>query len=104
MNFLGYPTEIWLAAIVSVLIRLKYNRSTTVLGSITTVSVAIFAGVFMHEPLITLMGLSDDWKIFTAIVIALSAENFMKNIMIISDDRDFVREWIVKIISKGPKQ
>jgi hypothetical protein len=104
MIFLGYPIEIWLAAVVSVLIRFKYNQISTVLGSITSIVVAIFAGVFMHEPLMALFGINSEWAIFTAIVISLTAENFLKSIMEISEDREFIKEWIKHMLTKGPRK
>lgn len=103
MQFLGYPMEIWLAAIVAMLIRLQTSNTLTILGATTTVIVALFAGVILYEPIIILFGLSESWSIPIAIIVALSAENLMKAIVEISSDRDWLKDWIRYLVDKRNK-
>lgn len=94
MLFLGYPIEIWAASFVAVLIKISANKKLTILGAFTTVIVALFSGVILYQPILAMFALDSTWAIPLAIIIALSAENLMKAILQVSEDR----EWLVDTI------
>lgn len=94
MILLGYPLEIWIAAGIAVFVRIQSSNRLTWLGSITTVSVGVFSGLILYEPLAMLIGLSTTWHVLLAIIIALSSENLMKAIVELSADREWIKDRI----------
>ena len=94
MNFFGYPVEIWLASFVAVMLKLKKTSSWSIVGTISTISIALFSGLVLYGPIITIMELPPTWSVPVAILSALTAENFMNNIVDISDDSDFIKDWL----------
>lgn len=98
--FLGFPYEIWIAVIISVLVRLRAMKGATIVSTIITIIVALCAGMWLHEPFMVIMNLSETWTIPIAILIALSAENVMKGIVELTSDSTFIKDifkiWISK--------
>ena len=94
MLFLGYPVEIWVASFIAVLIKILANKKFTLLAASITILVALFSGVILYQPILTIFALEQTWGIPLAIIIALSAENIVKAILQVSDDR----EWLVDLI------
>lgn len=91
MNFLGYPIEIWAAAIVAVFVKLQTSNTLTLFGAIATTVIALFSGVFLYLPIATMLSLSVSWHMPLAIIIALSAENLMKAIVELSADVEWLK-------------
>lgn len=100
MNFFGYPMEIWFASFVAVMFKLKMTSNWTIVGTITTVSIAMFSGLILYLPIVELLELSSSWNVPVAILVALTAENFMKNVVDLSNDGDFFKDWIRYIVTK----
>lgn len=104
MLLFGYPIQIWIACIVAILVKLQSTRSLTVFGVITTVAVAMGSGVLLYGPMLALLSLEATWSIPMAIILALSAENILKAMLDISDDRkwikDQLRSWLLKDVEK----
>ena len=100
MNLFGYPIEIWVAAFISVLVKLKSSKHLTLLGSIVTISVALASGVILYQPMLVLLNLSSTWAVPVSIMIALTAENFMKSLVELSADKDWLREWLKFLITR----
>lgn len=100
MNFLGYPVEIWAAAIVAVFVKLQTSNTLTIFGAIATTIIALFSGVFLYLPIASMLSLSVSWHMPLAIIIALSAENLMKAIVEISADKEWLKDWIIFLVDR----
>lgn len=100
MNFFGYPIEIWVAAFISVLVKLQANKHFTLLGSIVTISVALASGVILYQPILIILNLNATWAVPVSIMIALSAENLMKSLVELSADKDWLTDWIKLLITR----
>lgn len=100
MNFFNYPVEIWFASFVAVMFKLKMTSKFTVIGTITTVSIAMFSGLIMYTPLVDLLQLSPSWNVPIAILVAITAENFMKNVVDISNDGQMFKDWLGFIVTR----
>lgn len=100
MNLFGYPIEIWVAAFISVLVKLQSSKHLTLLGSIVTISVALASGIILYQPILILLNLSSTWAVPVSIMIALSAENIMKSLVELSADKDWLRDWIKFLITR----
>ena len=100
MNFFGYPVEIWLASFVAVMFKLKNNSNMTIVGTITTVTIAMFSGLVLYRPIIEIINLAPSWNVPVAILVAITAESFMKQINDISNDKDFVKDWLKYILAR----
>lgn len=98
MVFLGHPIEIWAAILIAVMIKLRSSKNLTKYGYATTIGVAVLSGLFLYAPLITLIGLSASWEIPIAILIGLTAENIMNNIVAISSDIDLLKSFTEKFV------
>ena len=96
----GYPIEIWIALAVSILIKLQSNKRLSLLGAITTVAVALFSGLLLYGPIVSLFALSNSWEIIVAILVALTAENLMKTIVEISADKELLAGLVKFLITK----
>ncbi len=100
MNFFGYPIEIWLASFVAVMFKLKTNSNMSWFSILATVTIAMFSGVIMYKPIAEIFSLSASWNVPVAILIAVSAENLMKHVTRISNDEDFVKDWLKFILTR----
>lgn len=100
MNFLGYPIEIWAAAIIAVFVKLQASNTLTLFGAITTVVIALLSGVFLYTPIAAILSLGTSWHIPLAIIIALSAENLMKAIVELSADKEWLKDWIIFMVDR----
>ncbi len=100
MNFFGYPMEIWFASFVAVMFKLKMTSNWTIVGTITTMSIAMFSGLILYLPVVELLELSASWKVPVAILVSLTAENIMKSVVDLSADGDFLKDWIRYIVTK----
>ena len=100
MSLFGYPIEIWVAIAVSILIKLQSNKRLTLLGAITTVSVALASGLLLYQPIVVLFSLSPSWEIIVAILVALTAENLMKTLVEISADRELLTGIVKFLVNK----
>lgn len=102
MVFLGHPIEIWAAILIAVMIKLRSSKNLTMYGYLTTIGIAVLSGLFLYTPLIALIGLSASWEIPIAILIGLTAENIMNNIVAISSDIDLLKSFTDKFVkTKG---
>ncbi|MGR3749600.1 hypothetical protein [Paracoccus sp. (in: a-proteobacteria)] len=102
MLFLNYPTEIWLAVLIAVIVRLKSSLTLGWFGALTTVIVAAGSGVLLYEPLADLCGLSSNTHTMLAVLIALTAENLMKMLVDYSSRADAVMRFIKAVIRRDP--
>ena len=100
MNFFGYPIEIWVAAFISVLVKLQSSKHLTLLGSIVTISVALASGVILYQPILIILNLNATWAVPVSIMIALSAENIMKSLVELSADKEWLTDWIKLLITR----
>lgn len=100
MSLFGYPIEIWIAIAVSILIKLQSNKRLSLLGAVTTVSVALFSGLLLYQPIVVLFSLSHSWEIIIAILIALTAENLMKTLVELSADRELLTGVVKFLVTK----
>lgn len=100
MNIFGHPIEIWFASFVAVMFKLKMTSKWTVIETVTTISIALFSGVILYIPVTELLNLSASWHVPMAILISLTAENLMKNVVDLSSDSDFFKDWIRYIVNK----
>ena len=100
MNFFGYPMEMWFASFVAVMFKLKMTSNWTIVGTITTVSIAMFSGLILYLPIVELLELSASWKVPVAILVSLTAENIMKSVVDLSADGDFLKDWIRYMVTK----
>lgn len=100
MNFFGYPIEIWLASFVAVMFKLKNNSNISIVGTITTVAIAMFSGLIMYRPIVEIINLAPSWNVPVAILVAITAESFMKQANDISSDKDFVKDWLKYILAR----
>lgn len=103
MNFFGYPLEIWLAAFVAVMFKLKMTSKWTIVGVVSTVGIAMFSGLILYLPMVELLKLSSSWNVPVAILIALTAENVMKNVVELSKDGEFFKDWVRFLVTKRIK-
>lgn len=94
MNFFGYPVEIWLASFVAVMFKLKKTSNWSIVGTLSTIAIALFSGLVLYGPITAIMELPTTWNVPVAILVALTAENFMNNIVNISNDSDFIKDWL----------
>lgn len=100
MTFLNYPIEIWIAVVIAVIVRLKTSITLNWTGALSTILVAVGSGLVLHKPISNLIGLGSEWELLMAILIALTAENFMKGVVDFSDDRDAVKNILTSVITK----
>ena len=100
MNIFGYPVEIWVAAFISVLVKLRSSKHLSLLGSIVTILVALASGVILYQPFLILLNLGTEWSVPISIMIALSAENIMKSLTEISEDKEWLKEWLKFFITR----
>ena len=100
MNFFGYPIEIWLASFVAVMFKLKNTGKQNIIGSITTVVIAMFSGLILYGPVSDIAGLSPSWNVIVAIAIAITSENLMKSFSTMTLDPDFIKDWLLYILSR----
>lgn len=97
---LGYPIEIWIALGVAILIKIQSNKKLSILATITSVIVALSAGLLLYKPIIALLALGQNWEMIVAILIALTAENIMRSVVEISSDKDFLSGILSAVIIK----
>ncbi len=100
MLFLGHPVEIWAGLVVSIIVKLKASKALTIVGAITTTIVGLGAGVLTYQWALKLLGLDESWSVPLAILIALTAENIMKNFVEISADSELLKSWASIFINK----
>ena len=100
MNFFGYPIEIWLASFVAVMFKLKNNQNWSIIGTLTTVTITMFSGIILYKPITVIMNLSDNWQVPVAILAAITAEKVMKNITDLSEENDFIKDWLKFFITR----
>lgn len=86
---------------IAILVRLRANKTLTLVGALLNVLVALAAGMLLHTPLVILFGLDPStWNILIAILVALTAENIMKQIVETSSDDSLFKSIIRLIIKK----
>lgn len=100
MNFFGYPIEIWLASLVAVMFKLKNDGKQNIVGGLTTIIIAMFSGLILYGPVSDIAGLSPRWNVIVAIAIAITSENLMKSVSTITVDPEFVKDWLMYILSR----
>jgi len=100
MSFFGFPIEIWIASLIAVMFRLKKTESWTVIGVMSSVSIALFSGLILYMPVVELLSLSSSWHVPIAILIAITFENIMESVLDMSKDKDFVKDWLRFILSR----
>lgn len=100
MTFLGFPIEIWLAVFLAVMIKIRNAENLNVIGYITTIAISLISGVLLYMPVVELLSLSPSWHIPIAILVSLSAENIMQNVVNISSDNDMLKKFIEAWLSK----
>lgn len=100
MTFLGFPIEIWLAVFLAVMIKIRNAENLNVIGYITTIAISLISGVLLYMPVVELLSLSPSWRIPIAILVSLSAENIMQNVVNISSDNDMLKKFIEAWLSK----
>ncbi len=87
MKFLTYPIEIWAAVLVAVVVKLQTSNRLTLIGTISTVIVAVISSLTLHQPVTDMMGWETDAHVIVAVIIALTAENLMKAIVEFTADK-----------------
>ena len=100
MNFFGYPIEIWLASFVAVMFKLKNNQNWSIIGILTTISITMFSGIILYKPVTSILNLSDNWQVPVAILVAITAEKIMKSVSELSEDNDFIKDWLKFFITR----
>lgn len=100
MTFLGFPIEIWLAVLLAVMIKIRNAKNLNVVGYVTTIAISLISGVLLYMPVVELLSLSPSWHIPIAILVSLSAENIMQNVVNISSDNDMLKKFIEAWLSK----
>jgi ABC-type uncharacterized transport system permease subunit len=100
MSFFGYPIEIWIGAIIAVIIKLKSAKRLNWIGACITVFVGVGAGLILYQPAMELLGLAKSWEVVVAILLSLSAENLMKVLVELSSDKDWIKTLITTKVEK----
>lgn len=103
-QLLGYPFEIWLIVFAAVLVRLGKVSRDTILSSLMTVAIGITVGIYMHIPVLTLLGLSHDWVYLVAVLVTLTAENLMRSVVSMSRDAEFIKSILRNILEAWLKK
>lgn len=103
-NLLGYPFEIWLIVFAAVLVRVGIVSRDTILSSIITVVVGITVGIYMHMPVLNLLGLTHEWIYLVAVLVTLTAENLMRSVVSISRDAEFLKSIFRNILETWLKK
>lgn len=100
MVFLGFPIEIWLAVSLAVMMKIRNSKNLTIIGYVTTIGISMLSGVLLYMPVIELLTLSASWHIPVAILVSLTAENIMQNVINLSSDVEILRKifdlWLTK--------
>ncbi|WP_347141021.1 hypothetical protein [Paracoccus sp. SSK6] len=104
MRFLNYPVEIWIAVSIAILVRLKTSMSLGFWGALTTTVVGAGAGLVLHRPLSALVGVTGDWEILMAILIALTSENLMQGIVRWSSQEGAAGRLLTAFITRDPSE
>lgn len=101
MNFLGHPWQIWAAALIAVSVKITMPgapKSPT--SKIISIFVALLSGVILYLPVVDLVGWGASMHVPVAIIISLTAENFMRSLVDLSSDKEILREWLKDFLNK----
>lgn len=101
MNFLGHPWQIWAAALIAVSVKITMPGAPKSLTSrLISVFVALLSGVILYMPVVEMVGWGVGMHVPVAIIISLTAENFMRSLVDLSSDKEILREWLKDFLNK----
>lgn len=96
----GYPIEIWIGVIISVLVKIRYNSSLTFAGALLTMVISLGSGMILYQPILEIFGLGFQWAPFIAMLIALTSDNIMKSVLEISEDTKLLKGWATYFVTR----
>jgi len=96
----GYPIEIWIGVIISVLVKIRYNSSLTLAGALLTMAISLGSGMILYQPVLEIFQLGMQWAPFIAMLIALTSDNIMKSILEISEDTKLLKGWATYFVTR----